>query len=153
MNATITQLKPSTARKRTSTKSPLRPRTAIRRNAGVVEQVRLACSREHRLATFIGALVGALVPFQTFFVAHYQLHGYTDARAVLVLGGLIFSASTVYQWGRLAFGASLKAFGFTLLIEGVMVASSSQWLSIVALVYLCGINAIATGVMLARGSR
>lgn len=127
----------------------------LRRNPGIVDQVRVALSREHRLATMIGALLGAVVPFATFCVAHRELDTaapWTDPRAALVVGGLIFSARTVYQWGQLALGSGLKAFGFTVLLEGIMVASAQPWLAIVALVYLCAINAVATGTTLARGA-
>lgn len=126
----------------------------IRRNPGVVEQVRTALRKEHLLATVIGMLLGAIVPLATFAVAHNELTfepGVPDPRALLVLGGLVFSARTVYVWGRLALGSPLKAAGFTVLIEGVMVGSAQTWLAILALVYLCLINAIATGVTLARG--
>lgn len=46
----------------------------------------------------------------------------------------------------------MKALGFTVLLEGVMTCSGQQWLAITALCYLCTINAIATGVTLARGA-
>lgn len=150
--------------KPTTTSAPVRKRqpkakstTAIARKAGVVEQVRVALSPEHRLATFLGALLGAFVPFATFMIAHHQVntgaYAYgADPKLLLVLGGLVYSARTVLQWGRLALDSGIKAIGFTVLIEGVMVASSAAWLSIVALVYLCLINAIATGVTLARGA-
>lgn len=57
---------------------------------------------------------------------------------------------TVYKWGRIAFGMPVKAVGFCVLLEGVLVASSTPWLSCGALVYLCAINAIATGCNLKR---
>jgi hypothetical protein len=124
----------------------------IKRNVGVVEQVRIALRPEFRLATFVGVLLGAIVPLVTFAVAHSELDPWcADPLWLLVLGGLLFSARTVYVWGCLALGSPVKAAGFTVLIEGAMVLSSQEWLSITALVYLCGINAIATGVTLARG--
>jgi hypothetical protein len=63
----------------------------------------------------------------------------------LALGGLLFSARTVYAWGRLAFQASGKALGFVVLMEGVMTMSHTPWLSPAALAYLVAINGIATG--------
>lgn len=129
----------------------------IRRNAGVVEQVRVACSKSHRLATFVGALLGAIVPFSTYMVAHNELPDPAwEPRFLLCLalvaGGLLYSARTVYQWGELALTSKVKALGFTVLLEGVMTCSHQEWLSVTALVYLCAINAIATGVTLARGT-
>jgi hypothetical protein len=129
----------------------------IRRNAGVVEQVRIACSRQHRLATFVGALLGAVVPFSTYMIAHNEMPeadwtGRFALCVALVAGGLLYSARTVFQWGELALTSRAKALGFTVLLEGVMTCSQQDWLSVTALVYLCAINAIATGVTLARGT-
>lgn len=148
-------------------RAPATPSSAIRKHVGVVEQVRIACSRQYRLATVIGCLLGAIVPFSTFMIAHHELLSEVNLQALsagewpgfrflvsaaLVLGGLLFSAKTVYQWGELALSSKVKAVGFTILLEGVMTTSSQEWLSITALVYLCAINAIATGVTLARGT-
>ena len=152
------QLSPVTPIRMTSRRPP--PRRGpepIRRNAGVVEQVRVACSRQHRLATFVGALLGAVVPFSTYMIAHNEM---PDADwswrfvlcVALVAGGLLYSARTVFQWGELALTSRAKALGFTVLLEGVMTCSQQDWLSVTALVYLCAINAIATGVTLARGT-
>jgi hypothetical protein len=69
-----------------------------------------------------------------------------------VLGGLVFSALTVFRWGRLAFGSPVKALGFVVLAEGVMTFCSTAWLSVVALGYLVLINAIATGCTIALGA-
>lgn len=134
------------------------PARKISRRPGIIEQIRVACSREHRLATIIGALIGAIVPLATFVLAHYEvslrldLSGSPDVRGLIVLGGLVFSMRTVIEWGRMALGSSAKAIAFAVLLEGVMVLSSHTWLAVIALVYLAGINAIATGVTLARGA-
>lgn len=145
--ASVTPIK---RRRRRATPAPT---PVIAERVGVVDQVRVACSRRHRLATVFGCLIGAIVPFAIFCVAHSELKSWTDPKALLVLGGLAYSARTVYQWGRLAFESGLKALGFTVLLEGIMVTSSQQWLAITVLVYLCAINAIATGVTLARGAQ
>lgn len=152
------QLSPITPLRATA-RRPLshRRHEPIRRNAGVVEQVRIACSRQHRLATFIGALIGAIVPFCTFMIAHNEMPEADWAWrfvlcVALVAGGLLYSARTVFQWGELALASRAKALGFTVLLEGVMTCSQQDWLSVTALVYLCAINAIATGVTLARGT-
>ena len=126
----------------------------IKRTIGIVDQVRVALSRQHRLATAIGALLGAAVPVSTFALMHQEIppEWYTEPRTLIVLGGLIYSALTVYRWGRMAFNSTVKAVGFTVLLEGVMTLSSQGWLSAMALGYLCAINAIATGVTLAQGA-
>jgi len=136
------------------------PQTSIANPArtNAVDQVRIALRPRNRLATFLGFLLGGFVPLASFFVAHFELSAITPLYAqralYLVLGGLAYSAKTVWQWGTLAFQNGFKAFGFVVLLEGVMVTSHILWLSIAALVYLMAINGIATGCNLtAKASR
>jgi hypothetical protein len=123
------------------------------RAAGVVEQVRVACRPKARLATFLGFLLGGFVPLASFEVAHYEVDPsqalYAQLPVYLVAGGLLFSMVTVYAWAKLAFGAPVKALGFVVLLEGVMVTSHAGWLAVAALGYLVAINGIATGCALA----
>lgn len=114
----------------------------------VVEQVRRSTRKTHRLAMACGAVLGAFVPGAVYWLAH------TEASArpmlwVLIAAGLAFSATTVYEFGRSAFQHTAKAMGFVVLLEGVMVASSTRWLALVALVLLVAINAVSTGCNLA----
>lgn len=117
---------------------------------GIITQIHIAA--RNPLPAVIGALLGALVPSATFVVGHYELSSWTEPKALIVLGGLAFSALTVFRWGRLAFGSAVKALGFVVLAEGVMTFSSTAWLSVVALGYLVLINAIATGCTIALGA-
>ena len=115
---------------------------------GVVAQVRLAFRPRARLATLLGCLLGGFVPLASYVVAHQEVdtgtvHGFVSL--LLVLGGLLFSAKTVFQWGRMAFQQGAKALGFVVLLEGVMVTSHTPWLALSALGYLVCINAVATG--------
>jgi hypothetical protein len=117
---------------------------------GIITQIHIAA--RNPLPAVIGALLGALVPSATFVVGHYELSSWTEPKALIVLGGLAFSALTMFRWGRLAFGSAVKALGFVVLAEGVMTFSSTAWLSVVALGYLVLINAIATGCTIALGA-
>jgi hypothetical protein len=134
-----------------------RPKMALNGKLGVVDQCRVAA--RNPLPTTLGGMLGAVVPFGTYQVAHHDLAQADWSSwgclipALLVLGGLCYSATTVVGWGRLAFGSTVKAVGFAVLLEGLLIAQSQQWLGVVALVYLCMINAVATGVTLTRGSR
>lgn len=125
---------------------------------GPIEELREAL--HHPPAALLGAAVGGVVPFATFVEAHYgamlgsavggrllSALGVDPglAKSVLVCAGLLFSAKTVWKWGYVAFEDGWKATGFVLLLEGVMVFGSFEWLSRIALGYLIGINAIATG--------
>jgi VIT1/CCC1 family predicted Fe2+/Mn2+ transporter len=138
--------------------SPAHTSIANPARTNAVDQVRIALRPRNRLATFLGFLLGGFVPLASFFVAHFELSAitplYTQRALYLVLGGLAYSAKTVWQWGTLAFQNGFKAFGFVVLLEGVMVTSHILWLSIAALVYLMAINGIATGCNLtAKASR
>jgi hypothetical protein len=62
----------------------------------------------------------------------------------VVLGCALFSAITVYKFGRATFNDSRKALGFVLAIEGVMIVSTGAT-SAVALAVLIAINALANG--------
>ena len=66
----------------------------------------------------------------------------------VVLGCALFSAITVYKFGRATFGCANKALGFVLAIEGVMLVSTGAT-SNVALAVLIAINAFANGASIA----
>lgn len=136
---------PKTPRKPAQSKTP--------ETMGVVDQVREALKPKTRLATFLGFLLGGFVPLASFVVAHYEVTMskplYSQLGMYLVLGGLIYSAKTVYSWGERAFNSPVKAVGFVVLLEGVMVGAQTPWLSFAALTYLVCVNGIATGCNLA----
>ena len=123
---------------------------------GVVDQVRVACRARNRLAAVLGAALGGLVPLASYWLSHFELDRSVDLWAQLpawlVLGGLVYSATTVYGWAKLAFGSGVKAAGFCVLVEGVLLASRTPWLAVLALCYLITINAVATASRLALRS-
>ena len=126
---------------------------------GVVDQVRVAFQAGNRLPTAAGFLLGGFVPVATYLSAHYQWvagattwASFAQLATLLVVGGLVFSAITVYTWARLAFTVPAKALGFCVLVEGVMTFSTMPALSVAALVYLVLINGIATGTHLAMSA-
>jgi len=128
-----------------------------RADRGVVAQVRAALKRGNRLATALGFLLGGFVPIASYVVAHHELALseplWAQRGSYLVLGGLAYSAKTVWAWGRLAFDNAFKAAGFVVLIEGVMVTSSTHWLALAALTYLVAINGTATACNLTGRTR
>lgn len=120
---------------------------------GVVEQIRIAA--RNPLPALLGAAMGAVVPAAVFLVVHRHLDPgrppwaqWAAPLAYMALGGLVFSAKTVFQWARVAFDCPWKATGFVILLEGVMVCAPGP-LAAVCLAYLVGINAIATAAQLA----
>jgi hypothetical protein len=112
----------------------------------------LECAIRRPQATLIGALVGGLVPWFARTLAHQEVpaawsagnHGLAMVMIAVVLGCACFSALTVYKFGRATFGDKRKALGFVLAIEGVMLVSHGVT-SVVALVVLIAINALANG--------
>jgi hypothetical protein len=118
----------------------------------IVQQVRSATREGHRLAMACGMVLGGFVPIATYILAHGELAA-EPRKAALVAGGLLFSATSVFGFGREAFRSVLKALGFVVLIEGVMIWSSTEPLSLAALGLLVLINAIATGTNLALQDR
>ena len=129
-----------------------RTRSTPDRSATTDVVTQLECAFRRPEATLIGALVGGLVPWFARTLAHDQLPaawsaGSTGLALVMlavVLGCAVFSAITVYKFGRATFGDTRKALGFTLAIEGVMLVSTGTT-SAVALAVLILINALANG--------
>ena len=113
----------------------------------VIGQIRTSLKRANRMALVIGAVLGGLVPAMTYTLAHHYVQA-TPALWLLVAGGLLFSALTVYQWGRVAFGSAWKSAGFVLLLEGVLTFTDAK-LAGTSLAALVFVNATATACRLA----
>jgi len=114
---------------------------------GILEQMRLA--RAHPFASLLGAALGGFVPVAAYTIVHHELRvaGQLDLWrpiAVVLLACLAFSVRTVWQWGVQSFRERAKAACLVVAVEGVMVFSDTSALAVIALVYLVGINAIAT---------
>lgn len=123
--------------------------TALNSERDVISQIKLAFANP--LPLLIGALIGGLVPIATYTVGHAELGaaGWGSVPGAVVVGGCLFSAITVYKWGRRAFDSAFKALGFVVLSEGVMTFSQTPWLSMLMLGFLVAINAVANGANLA----
>jgi len=120
--------------------------------SSIVEQVRMSFKRKNRLAMICGFILGSFIPCATFFVVHSDVL-VSRLYWILVAGGLLFSAKTVYDWTKVAFNSGWKAFGFCLLVEGVMTFSTLAYLSWAALAILAVINGIETGCKIALNQK
>lgn len=123
---------------------------------GVVDETLIAFMPQNRLATILGFILGGSVPVATYATAHMELaliekmtFANSFAPILMVLGGLLYSALTVYEWGTKAFEHKGKALGYVVLIELTLTLSPIEWLSHVALCLLICINGINTGTKLA----
>jgi hypothetical protein len=120
---------------------------------GILEQWRQA--RRHPVAALLGAMLGGFVPLAAYKTTHGDLQvrsaGELLQPLVPVVGAcLLFSVRTVWQWGRGAFGETIKSVCLVVAIEGMMVLSPTPWLAQLALCYLICINAVATACILAH---
>jgi len=133
-----------------------RTRKSVDRSATTDVVTQLECAFRNPHAALIGAVIGGLVPWFGRTLAHDQVPaawsaGHTTLASVMlvvVLGCALFSALSVYKFGKAAFGDSRKALGFTLALEGVMLVSTGVT-SAVALGVLVLINAVANGSVIA----
>ncbi len=108
----------------------------------MIQQTRRSFSRGARLAGVIGLIIGGFVPVATYTVVHFEVAS-NPLLWVLVAGGLIYSALTVFQWAKNAFGSTVKAIGFCILLEGILTFAHSMPLSLSALAVLVFVNAVS----------
>lgn len=103
-----------------------------------------------RLRAAGGAIVGASVPISVFVVSHTTTLQTTFGSIILwaaVIGGLVFSAGTVYAYCCKLFGGRRwKAASYCVLAETIMTFAPSYLLplSIAMLAILVAVNAIGT---------
>jgi hypothetical protein len=119
----------------------------------VIDQIRVSAQRGNRLALIVGLVLGAFVPTIAFSVTHEGIDTshplWLQVNTYIVLACLAYSATTVWSWMRSVTKSRVKATGFCVMIELTMVCSGLYALSVACLVLLIGINAVATGAILA----
>jgi hypothetical protein len=134
----------------------IKKKTTPARDYSILSELRAL--RGQRLASVIGAVIGAVVPVLVYRIAHHHA-GITPALWLIVAGGLLFSASSVYSWGlRLFGGAWYKAGGFTVLIElsTVFVQGWESKLALSILILINGVNlahALVVGAKPKKGTK
>lgn len=134
--------------RRSTRKSVARRPVAARLDSmSAVEQVSRAFASSQRLAAVMGFLLGGFIPVATFTIVHHEVTA-NPALWVLVVGGLAYSAISVYKWAKMAFQMTLKAAGFVLLLEGVVTFAHTPALPYVGLAVLVAINGISAAVAL-----
>lgn len=94
---------------------------------------------------YLGAILGAFVPVASYWLSHREIDPtrplWSQLTTAIALGGLVYSGPTVFAWVKSFVGHPVKAFGFVLLLEGVMICSQTAWLALTALCLLVAINA------------
>lgn len=117
---------------------------------GAIEQARKTFQPGNRLAALVGFALGGFVPLASFTLIHSEAQR-QPLLWILVIGGLAYSALSVYRWAQEAFRYRIKAAGFVILLEGAMSFSSVHWLSLAGLAILIGINGVSAAVSLQQG--
>jgi hypothetical protein len=110
----------------------------------VIQQVRRAFMPGARLAAVVGSVLGGAIPISTYVIIHHPLGVATYPMLwLLVAGGLLYSAPTVFNWATAAFGSKVKAAGFTLLMEGILTFVHIKELTYLSLGVLVFINVVS----------
>ncbi len=100
----------------------------------------LNAAKKRTVGQVIAAAAAGFLPIASYAIAHHEANE-KPLMWGLVAAALVFSAPTLATWAKKWTGSLYKAWGFTILLEGVMVASHIQALSITGLVLLIAINA------------
>lgn len=99
-------------------------------------------SRQQKIGQFLAAVGGALMPLASYCVAHIEAPEH-QMMWIFVAFALLFSTPTLVQWAQKWCGHMVKAIGFAVLLEGVMVFSYLSALGVACMVILVSINAHA----------
>jgi len=132
-------------------KQPKRRRRRVTReslaNMNVVEQMRRAFASGHRLSGLMGLILGGFIPVAVYSLVHVEVATHPLFWA-MVVGGLAYSAISVFTWAKQAFHMGIKALGFVLLLEGTVTFATERWLGLSGLVILIVINGVSAAVAL-----
>lgn len=102
--------------------------------------IKVSAAQKRTIGQFVAAIASGFLPVASFVVAHFEAAN--DPKLwVLVVAALMFSAPSVAGWAQKWCGSTYKAWGFTVLLEGVLVFAHHELLSIGGLVMLVAINA------------
>lgn len=131
---------------------PKKKRSSSRRSVArmsAVEQVRRAFAPGQRLPAVMGFALGGIMPAASYTLVHAREGVASNPLLwILVAGGLLYSAPSVFNWARQAFQGQVKALGFVILIEGVATFARIHWISYAGLAVLVAINGISAAVAL-----
>lgn len=102
--------------------------------------IKLNAAQKRTVGQFCAAVAAGFLPIASYVMAHIESAA-NPLLWVLVAAALSFSAPTLADWAKKWCGSPVKAWGFTILLEGVMVFSHTAWLSYAGLGILVAINA------------
>lgn len=103
---------------------------------------RLTKAKQRTFGQLFAAIGASFLPMASYAIAHIEVEQ-TPYMWILVCAALLFSAPMLVQWSQRWCGHMVKAIGFTVLLEGVMVFSALPALRLSGLAILVAINAHA----------
>lgn len=114
-----------------------------------------AAKRNPGAAAF-GGVIGGILPIGGYRTSHYDislgkilaLDPQTLVLLPVLAACLLFSVTTVWQWGRASSREKWKSVWLVIGLEGLMIASPAWWLSLLSLLILISINAVTTACIL-----
>lgn len=95
--------------------------------------------KKRTIGQCIAAIAAGFIPVASYVLVHKEAP-HSFVMWTLVLAALGFSAPTLAQWASKWAKSTVKAWGFTVLLEGVMILSTTEILSLVGAAILVAIN-------------
>lgn len=123
---------------------------------GIITEIKNAWACKPAL--LLGAIWGGFVPTAVFEITHVEgidLRSpveHWDPLHYVVVAGLAFSATSVWNWGRTLYSAAKSAV-FVGLLEGTMILCKTPWLSYFALAMIIVTNMMIVGARAAEVER
>lgn len=101
--------------------------------------IKVTAAQKRSIGQLCAAIASGFLPIASYVMAHIE-SAQNPMLWILVAAALTFSAPTLANWAEKWCGGKVKAWGFTILLEGVMVFSGTAWLSYAGLAILVVIN-------------
>lgn len=102
--------------------------------------IKVSAAQKRTIGQFCASIAAGFLPIASYILSHHESKE-NPMLWILVAAALMFSAPTLADWAKKWCGGQYKAWGFTVLLEGVMVFSHTEALGLVGLGILVAINA------------
>lgn len=103
---------------------------------------KLTAADQRTFGQVIAAVAAGFLPVASYAIAHLEAPD-RPWMWPLVVAALVYSAPTLAEWAERWCKSRWKSWGFTCLLEGVMVFSTIDYLAVTGLAILVSINAHA----------
>lgn len=103
------------------------------------KKIVVTAAKRRTIGQCLAAATAGFLPVAAYVLAHFEVVERPWLWS-LVGAALLYSAPTLADWAFRWTASRAKAWGFTVLLEGVMIGAHSPWLSLARLALLVGIN-------------